>query len=212
MHRERFRHRVLCGNIHSMYLHPRGPAHRQAGFTLIELLVVVAIIGILSSIVLVSLLSARVKGRDAHRVASLQEMAKSIELVNTGATWNFYTAGNGGTTQCGTNGAVSYTNVTGCLGIGAVNGAYQTGFANYIDAYNSSTACQGNAAGGAKSVSSCQYSISRATTGSYGYGYPTILDFQICTFLETPSISGTVGPGLISVTSTTSTSLSNGCE
>ena len=52
----------------------------QKGFTLIELLVVVAIIGLLASIVLASLNTARVKGRDARRIADLKEIQTALEL------------------------------------------------------------------------------------------------------------------------------------
>src|ERR1035437_5643861 len=53
---------------------------RNKGFTLIELLVVVAIIGILASVVLASLSTARNKGNDAKVKGQLSSIRAAAEI------------------------------------------------------------------------------------------------------------------------------------
>ncbi|HVY72566.1 MAG TPA: type II secretion system protein [Candidatus Paceibacterota bacterium] len=86
---------------------------RPKGFTLIELLVVISIIGILASVVLVSLTSARVKARDARRVSDLHQLQTALELYATNHG-SYPSGGAGSDRTCWTNPSdPNYTN-TGC--------------------------------------------------------------------------------------------------
>ncbi len=62
---------------------------KEKGFTLIELLVVIAIIGILSSVVLANLNTARTKGKDASIKSEMSSMRAQAELFND--TNGYYT-------------------------------------------------------------------------------------------------------------------------
>ncbi len=78
---------------------------RSRGFTLIELLVVIAIIGILSSVVLASLNTARNKGADAAVKSNLAGARAQAELFYD-ANSNKYDNGSAATDVCNTSASV----------------------------------------------------------------------------------------------------------
>ncbi len=72
---------------------------KKKGFTLIELLVVIAIIGLLTTLAVVALNSARAKSRDARRVSDIRQIQTAIELFFNSRSQSQYpwqvTAGTG---------------------------------------------------------------------------------------------------------------------
>ena len=88
----------------------------KKGFTLIELLVVIAIIGLLSTLAVVALGSARTKARDSKRLSDIKQVQTALELYYTDQ--NAYPSQQGivlgsATTTC-LNAAGGFTDAASC--------------------------------------------------------------------------------------------------
>jgi|AP95_1055475.scaffolds.fasta_scaffold00456_1 prepilin-type N-terminal cleavage/methylation domain-containing protein len=157
---------------------------KQKGFTLIELLVVIAVIGMLASIILVSLGPARARARDARRISDVRQMSLALE------------------TEAADNGEA----ITGCVGdqvdadtCNMVGTAVV--FTNFQDPSTPGTPCVAGA-----STDTCQYSIA---TDAGGVGARTD-DYQICFVLE--QANGALGLSLGKNQISDGLNFSSGCE
>ena len=144
------------------------------GFTLIELLVVIAIIGILSSVVLASLNTARGKGADAAIKSNLANIRAQGEIIYDSNTPNSYSG------LCTNPNVASQTlSAANALGGTVVNVLATAGTATTV-------VCHINATNGAWAVSSAMKTTStnswcvdstgasRQITGAYLAGSATV--------------------------------------
>ena len=77
---------------------------KSKGFTIIELIVVIAIVAVLATIIITSVNQFQTKGRDAKRIADLNQMQKALEMykIDNGKYPSSGSAGctGGGTSWC----------------------------------------------------------------------------------------------------------------
>ncbi|MFA6551229.1 MAG: type II secretion system protein [Patescibacteria group bacterium] len=122
----------------------------NSGFTLIELLVVISIIGILSSMTVVSLNDARAKARDAKRLNDVRQIANVMAIAAT--------EGSTAAPLVGCNAASEEKNTRSCTGPESIAVINRFSDPSISNPDNNNTICH------AGTTAPCQYSLSVGST------------------------------------------------
>jgi len=142
----------------------------KRGFSMIEILVVVAIIGLLATVVLGNMGSARAKSRDARRLSDLKQIANVIAIADANVATTFATCTTAGT---------RLATCTAPSGLGAFSDPTAS----------ASTLCP--ITSGASASAPCEYTV--AITGA------TTQSWKVCTYLETKAGPITTNGGLVNI-------------
>lgn len=142
----------------------------RKGFTLIELLVVIAIIGILATLVITNLTSARVKARNANAQSDITEAGKSIEVFRN----DDLSGGKNidGATEAAPGGT-AFPGGTNAANNAAISMTMAAGAASYSTALGSAGATFGAVFSGTQTFTAgtAQYGLNLSKTPGTSYTY-----------------------------------------
>ena len=152
---------------------------KKKGFTLIELLIVIAIIGLLSTLAIISMSGARAKARDAQRLSDLKQIQTALEILYSDA--NTYDPGCETTGNC----TVPYK-----LGGNLAGGEY-IDFTKFNDPLTKGTGTACDCTTAALLASGCDYAV---------VGQPDATDYEICAMIEKKSEKFSDAPTFVKLT------------